>query len=251
MFDRFPRSKRLPTVPALFHASEAEQDTDDVLRRHKSQCDDDDDDDDDDNTHRIAWNPWNLRSIYLFALSLVVTSRVVDAFVIPSSRASPAKYNACRQIRVDTKLRYQDDYRDADEEDADRTNNSGQSDELWGGDADLEAPGQVADNLSWKVTKIRLEQENTKRFLKAGPRFLPYDECRNWVVAWNRWDTEEEWKNWIREGEKRNAYIPARPDEYYGRLGQWRGWPHFLGREEEEECCEEEEEEEGGEDKRR
>ena len=251
MFDRFPRSKRLPTVPppapVLFHASE--QDTDDVLRRHKSQCDDDD------NTRRIAWNPWNLRSFCLFALSLVtvMTSRVVDAFVIPSSRASPAKYNACRQMRVDTKLRYQDDYRDADEEDADRTNNSGQSDELWGGDADLEAPGQVADNLSWKITKIRLEQENTKRFLRAGPRFLPYDECRNWVVAWNRWETEEDWKNWIREGEKRNAYIPARPDEYYGRLGQWRGWPHFLGREEEEECCEEEEEEEeeGGEDKGR
>ena len=32
-----------PPAPALFHASE--QDTDDVLRRHKSQCDDDDDDD--------------------------------------------------------------------------------------------------------------------------------------------------------------------------------------------------------------
>ena len=25
-------------------------------------------------------------------------------------------------------------------------------------------------------------------------------------------------------GEKRNAYIPSRPDEYYGRLGQWISW---------------------------
>ena len=54
-------------------------------------------------------------------------------------------------------------------------------------------------------------------------------------MAWNRWETEEDWKAWIREGEKRNAYIPARPDEYYGRLGQWKGWAHFLGREEDEE----------------
>lgn len=30
-------------------------------------------------------------------------------------------------------------------------------------------------------------------------------------------------------GEKRNSYIPARPDEYYGGLGQWIGWDHFLG----------------------
>lgn len=33
---------------------------------------------------------------------------------------------------------------------------------------------------------------------------------------------------WINQGEKRNSYIPARPDEYYGRLGQWISWDHFL-----------------------
>jgi hypothetical protein len=30
-------------------------------------------------------------------------------------------------------------------------------------------------------------------------------------------------------GEKRNSYIPARPDEYYSNLGQWICWEHFLG----------------------
>jgi len=30
-------------------------------------------------------------------------------------------------------------------------------------------------------------------------------------------------------GEKRNSYIPARPDVYYGGLGQWQSWEHFLG----------------------
>lgn len=33
-------------------------------------------------------------------------------------------------------------------------------------------------------------------------------------------------------GEKRNSYIPARPDEYYGGLGTWISWEHFLGVEE-------------------
>ena len=33
----------------------------------------------------------------------------------------------------------------------------------------------------------------------------------------------------LTKGEKRNSYIPARPDEYYGRLGKWISWDHFLG----------------------
>jgi len=112
-------------------------------------------------------------------------------------------------------------------------------------------------DLNWRVEKMRLEEANTRRFLKSGPRFLPYEECRKWVKAWNRWDTEEEWKSWIDEGEKRNSYIPARPDEYYGRLGKWQGWQHFLGKDddlnkggrkgiEEEDNCDEKTEEDVG-----
>ena len=92
-----------------------------------------------------------------------------------------------------------------------------------------EYPSDIPD-LSWRVEKLRLEEANTRRFLKAGPRFLPYEECRKWVQAWNRWDSEEEWVRWIDEGEKRNSYIPARPEEYYGKLGKWQGWDHFLGK---------------------
>ena len=36
-------------------------------------------------------------------------------------------------------------------------------------------------------------------------------------------------RDWIDMGEKRNSYIPARPDEYYENLGQWKSWDHFLG----------------------
>jgi hypothetical protein len=54
--------------------------------------------------------------------------------------------------------------------------------------------GVVMEDLNWRVHKLRLEEANTRRFLKAGPRFLPYEECRKWVQAWgNRWQTASEW----------------------------------------------------------
>lgn len=84
-------------------------------------------------------------------------------------------------------------------------------------------------DLNWRVEKLRLEEANTRRFLKSGPRFLPYEECRKWVIAFNRWHSEEEWRQWIMDGEKRNPYIPSYPDEYYGNRGEWKGWGHFLG----------------------
>lgn len=94
---------------------------------------------------------------------------------------------------------------------------------------DTPSSSVVLGDLSWRVEKLRLEELNTKRFLKARPVFLPYDECRKWVAAWGWWESEEEWRDWIDTGEKRNSYIPACPDEYYGRLGQWISWSHFLG----------------------
>jgi hypothetical protein len=53
--------------------------------------------------------------------------------------------------------------------------------------------GSVIEDLDWRVAKLKLEEENTKRFLKSKPRYLPYSECRKWVAAWSRWDSEEEW----------------------------------------------------------
>ena len=61
------------------------------------------------------------------------------------------------------------------------------------GEEDLEVAGVVIEELSWRVNKLRLEEANTRRFLKAGPRFLPYEECRKWVQAWGRWKTQDDW----------------------------------------------------------
>jgi hypothetical protein len=74
---------------------------------------------------------------------------------------------------------------------------------------DLDTAGIVLEDLSWRVEKLRLEEQNTKRFLKARPVFLPYEECCKWVQAFGRWKTEDDWRDWIAMGEKRNAYIPV------------------------------------------
>ena len=51
------------------------------------------------------------------------------------------------------------------------------------------------DELEYRVHKLKLEQANIERFKKAGPRFLPYMECKNWVQAWGRrWESKEEWE---------------------------------------------------------
>jgi len=90
--------------------------------------------------------------------------------------------------------------------------------------------GVVIEDLDWRVEKLRLEEANTRRFLKSGPRFLPYGECKQWVQAWGeRWKSAEEWNEWIAAGEKRNSYIPSRPEEYYTRTGDWISWEDFLG----------------------
>lgn len=97
-------------------------------------------------------------------------------------------------------------------------------------DEDNDQREKSFSELQYNINKLRLEQQNTKRFLTAGPRFLPYKHCREWVVAWGgRWQNEKDWKDWIFEGEKRNSYIPARPDEYYTNRGEWISWDHFLG----------------------
>ena len=61
------------------------------------------------------------------------------------------------------------------------------------GEADLPVAGVIIDDLSWRIERLRLEEQNRQRFLKARPRFLPYEECRKWVQAFNRWSSEKEW----------------------------------------------------------
>jgi hypothetical protein len=59
-------------------------------------------------------------------------------------------------------------------------------------------------------------------------RYLPFDECCKWVQANGMWESQDDWEEWVAMGEGLSPYIPTRPDEYYSRLGVWRGWDFFL-----------------------
>ena len=61
------------------------------------------------------------------------------------------------------------------------------------GEGEVGLDGVVIDDLNWRIDKLRLEEENKRRFLKAKPRFLPYEECCKWVQAFGRWNSQEEW----------------------------------------------------------
>lgn len=59
---------------------------------------------------------------------------------------------------------------------------------------DFEKAGVVIEGLNWRVEQLRLEEANKRRFLKAKPVFLPYDQASKWVQAWGlRWETADDW----------------------------------------------------------
>ncbi|CAL1162222.1 unnamed protein product [Cladocopium goreaui] len=80
-----------------------------------------------------------------------------------------------------------------------------------------------------RLFRSELEEHAKRALFRRKKRFLPFDDSVKWVRAMGLWDSKKEWEEWIAMGEKRNPYIPTRPDEYYGKLGQWKGWSHFLG----------------------
>ena len=89
-------------------------------------------------------------------------------------------------------------------------------DEISNGD---ENPG--LDDLSWRVNRQRLEEANTKRFLKAKPVKLPYKMSQRWIqMNWNP-KTKEEFRDLVDNGNLRTPYISKDPERYYGERGEW------------------------------
>jgi len=79
---------------------------------------------------------------------------------------------------------------------------------------------------------MKLEEANTRRFLKSRPRFFAYEQCRKWVDAQNRggamWRSKDDWDDWISMGEGKPSLVPSEPEEHYSRLNMWVSWNHFL-----------------------
>lgn len=84
------------------------------------------------------------------------------------------------------------------------------------------------DDLSWRVDKVRLEEANTKRFIKRKPIKLPYRESQKWIQRNFGVKTKEEFNDLVANGNLRTPYISKRPEEYYGERGEWISWEHYL-----------------------
>ena len=86
----------------------------------------------------------------------------------------------------------------------------------------------VIEDLSWRVAKARLEEENRRRFLKRKPIKLSYEDSRKWIQRNWAIKTKEEFNDLVANGNLRTPYISKRPEEYYGERGEWVSWDHYL-----------------------
>ena len=84
------------------------------------------------------------------------------------------------------------------------------------------------DDLSWRVDKVRLEEANTKRFIKRKPIKMSYRESQKWLQRNFGVKTKEEFNDLVANGNLRTPYISKRPEEYYGERGEWISWDHYL-----------------------
>lgn len=82
--------------------------------------------------------------------------------------------------------------------------------------------------LSWRAAKVKLEDANTRSFLKRKPLKLKYEDARKWVQANLGPDNKEEFFDLVENGNLRTPYIPKQPEAYYSSTGEWISWDHFL-----------------------
>lgn len=85
-----------------------------------------------------------------------------------------------------------------------------------------------AEEILVEQARTKLEEENTKSFLKRKPLKLPYEDARRWVQGNLGCNTKEEFEDLVENGNLRTPYIPKRPEEYYTRTRDWVSWEHFL-----------------------
>ena len=86
----------------------------------------------------------------------------------------------------------------------------------------------VTISTSWLVSKARLEHHHTQQLLRRPPLKLPYTTSQKWIQHNFSIKTKEEFEQLVMDGDIKNVYISKRPEEYYGRRGEWISWEHYL-----------------------
>lgn len=85
-----------------------------------------------------------------------------------------------------------------------------------------------AEEIKVEKARTKLEEDNTKSFLKRRPLKLPYEDALRWVQGNLGCSTKEEFEDLVENGNLRTPYIPKRPEEYYSGTRDWISWDHFL-----------------------
>ena len=84
-------------------------------------------------------------------------------------------------------------------------------------------------SLTYLTNRLRLEQAHTQSLLRRPPLKLPYTVSQKYMRHnFSHIKTKEQFEQLVQDGEIRNVYISKRPEEYYGRRGEWISWEHYL-----------------------
>ena len=62
------------------------------------------------------------------------------------------------------------------------------------------------DDLSWRITKLRLEEANTRQILSRKPLKLPYAQSQKWIQLNFGPKTQEEFEQLVMDGDIKNVY---------------------------------------------
>ena len=82
-----------------------------------------------------------------------------------------------------------------------------------------------SDPGAWRIVQARLVERERARLRRRKPAFFSFHHARQWARAMH-FTTEQDWRQWIADGEKRNPYVPSNPDEIYA--ADFKGWDDFL-----------------------
>lgn len=113
-----------------------------------------------------------------------------------------------------------------EEEENDETNNNPTTPSS--SDKESSKDNNKNDDISWRITKLRLEEANTRQILSRKPLKLPYAQSQKWIQLNYGPKTQEEFEQLVMDGDIKNVYISKRPEEYYGARGEWISWDHYL-----------------------
>ena len=156
-----------------------------------------------------------------FLCTVIILPGIASAFLVPSSVGQ----TRLARTNTNTKHAISMSINPSDEDQKDEANNelNIKYEDVTGFD------DETMETLQIRITRLRLEEENTRKMLKSRPRKFPYEECKKWAQAQNMFHSEEEWFEYINRGENLCVYIPSDPETYFRNQGTWISWEDFLG----------------------